>query len=158
MWARSARLWPGPADRSGGDPAAGRISAEAAAYSTIPPAIPPLASTLRRGIMAKPLFDEFLILSVPMEANSVAPPHTDATPTVSWRLSEAMASASAAGAARVAAAAAPSYNDNEVAQFCFPYIESLKKMTARSMPVADEFVFVLSDSGSDEGASGFGLM
>lgn len=42
-----------------------------------------------------------------------------------------------------------SFNDAEVQQFCFPYPELLTKMTLRSMPISDEFVFVLSKAGGD---------
>ena len=82
---------------------------------------------------AEPLFDEFLILSVPLSPDGVAPAPADAVPTVSWRLSDVL-KRSAAGAARVAAQSAPEHSDAEITQFCFPYVPSQELVTGPSPP------------------------
>lgn len=71
------------------------------------------------------LFHDFLILNIEDDENGIP-----SKPKVSWRMS---------GGGEV--------NDIEIAQFCYPYPELLKKTTARSAVPADEFVFVLSKAG-----------
>ena len=79
------------------------------------------------------LFHDFLILSIDHAEGS-----EELVPQVTWRMPPIFHGMD-------------TVSDKEIASFAFPYPELLKKMTAKSAPQADEFVFVLSKAGTSAG-------